>query len=140
MVIDSGLNPQPIESRIQAAFGDHETGVNGESIVRLDFEERSQLVYIAKEAGSTGVLRMRRIVSAAASIDKDRLEPGELWELMHRGSELGMGSWEAEGEHLLFVVKLPDSVDDDVLKLAVIVAGQTADEMEQAISGSTDEY
>ena len=141
MVLDNnGLNPRSIESRIQATFGDHETGANGEAIVQLDLDGRSQLVYVAKEAGSAGMLRMRRIVSAAASIDKDHLEPGELWELMRRGSELGMGSWEAEGEHLLFVVKLPDSVDDEVLKLAILIAGQTADGMEQMISGNTDAY
>lgn len=140
MVIDSGPNPKPIQARIQSQFGGYDTGPNGEIIVQLGLEARSQLVYVAAEPGATGDLKMRRIASAAASIAKDRIEPGELWQLMQYGSDLGMGSWEAEGDHLLFVVKLPDAVSDDVLRLAIIVAGTTADEFEQAISGNIDEY
>jgi hypothetical protein len=102
-------------------------------------EQRTQLVFVSGRTESVGGFKIREVFSPAALVDKDGIDGKKALELMAESHQNKLGGWELSGNVLYFVVKLPDNIDAAELESAMDIAAETADDMEQKISGDRDD-
>ena len=103
-------------------------------------EERSQLVYVAGRSNQINGLVVREVFAPAARIPAGGLDAETANRLLLDSQRKVLGSWEASGDLLLYVIKLPENMDAATLETALGVAAETADNMEIELTGGKDEF
>lgn len=131
-----------VEARLKARGLQYETDEDGDHklVYRYGDENRTQLVFVSGATEKVGGFIVREVFSPAAQVKRDRIDGKKALELLAESRSNKLGGWELHGDTLVFVIKLPDSVDATQLESALDIAAQTADEMEKELSGSADTF
>ena len=129
-----------VKTRLDARGIKYEVDSDGDYRVVYNYadEGRTQLVFVSGGTEHVGGLRVREVFSPAARIAGDGIDGKKALELLAESRNNKIGSWEIDGDVLLFVIKLLDNADAATLESAMDVAAQTADDMEIELSGTKD--
>ena len=103
-------------------------------------EDRSQLVFVAGRTNEVAGHVIREVFAPAARVPEDGLAPELANRLLRDSQDKILGSWEVAGQVLFYVVKLPDDADAALLKTALDIAAETADDMEIELTDGKDEF
>ncbi|MGV8931539.1 MAG: hypothetical protein ACOH1R_05440 [Luteimonas sp.] len=103
-------------------------------------EGRTQLVYVSGTAEEISGMKVREVFAPAANIGDKGLSAQDANALLRESRRNKLGSWEANSAHLMYVIKLPDSIDAATLEIAMDIAAELADNKEIEISGDVDEF
>ncbi|HEY0916174.1 MAG TPA: hypothetical protein VGE22_14990 [Solimonas sp.] len=102
-------------------------------------EHRSQQVFVSGRTEQVSGLTIREVFSPAGRLSVDGIDGAKALSLLAGSRKKKIGSWELEGDVLLFVIKLPDTVDGATLEAAMDLAAETADNKEIELSGNKDD-
>ncbi len=130
-----------VKTRLEARGVKYEVDDDGDFKVTYNYskEKRSQLVFVSGGTENVGGFKIREIFSPAARLEKDGINGAKALELLGESRKNKLGGWEASGDVLYFVIKLPDSIDAAQLESAMDIAAETADDMEIKFSGDRDD-
>lgn len=131
-----------VEARLEARGMKYETDADGDHklVYRYEDEGRTQLVFVSGGTEQVGGFIVREVFSPAAEVGRDGIDGRKALELLAGNRSNKLGAWELHGDTLVFVIKLPDSLDAAQLESALDIAAQSADEMEKQLSGSADTF
>ena len=130
-----------VKARLDARGIKHTVDDDGDYKVTYSYEKesRTQLVFVSGGTETVGGFQVREVFSPAARLEKDGVNGAKALELLAESRKNKLGSWETDGDVLLFVIKLPDSASAAELESAMDIAAQTADDMELELSGARDD-
>lgn len=130
-----------VKARLDARGIKHEVDGDGDYKVTYNYskEGRTQLVFVSGSTQAVGGYIVREVFSPAGRLQKDGIDGDKALELLTESRNNKLGSWEAQGDVLYFVLKMPDSMSAAELESAMDIAAQTADDMELELSGDRDE-
>lgn len=131
--VDKRLDERGIKYKVDDD-GDYRVVYNYEK------ESRTQLVFIGGGTETTGAFTVREVFSPAADISKNGIDRAKLVDVLRDSRTNKLGSWELDGNVLLYVIKLPDDVSAAGLEAAMDMAGTIADDMEIKLSGGKDDF
>ncbi|MFT3668329.1 MAG: hypothetical protein QM795_07055 [Pseudoxanthomonas sp.] len=129
-----------VEARLSARGLKFEVDADGDYRVMYSYkqENRTQLVFVSGATEQVSGLSIREVFSPAGRVGADGIDGKKALALMAASRAQKLGSWEIEGDVLLFVIKVPDNVDAAALEAAMDIAAETADNKEIELSGSKD--
>lgn len=129
-----------VEARLKARGIQFEVDGDGDYKVTYSYklESRSQLVFVSGQTEQVNGLSIREVFAPAGRLAADGIDGAKALELLADSRLKKLGSWEAAGDVLYFVVKLPDSIDAAGLEAAMDIVSETADNMELQLSGDKD--
>jgi hypothetical protein len=130
-----------VEARLDARGVKFEVDADGDYRVMYSYkqENRTQLVFVSGATEQVGGLSIREVFSPAGRVGADGIDGEKALALMAASRGQKLGSWEIEGDVLLFVIKVPDNVDAAALEAAMDIAAETADNKEIELSGNKDD-
>ena len=130
-----------VEKRLDERGLKYQVDDDGDYRIIYDYKEdgRTQLVYVSGSTETTRSFVVREVFAPAADV-ADGITGAKALELLadSRGNKLG--SWEMNGNTLVYVIKLPDDVSAAALEAAMDTAATAADNMEIKLSGGKDKY
>ena len=100
---------------------------------------RTQLAYVRSVVNTYGTLKIREIWSPGYKGDSNDLPALIANSLLDKNHEVKLGAWEAQSNYAVFVVKIPADANADQLVDAIELAVNTADELEEELTGKKDE-
>jgi len=129
-----------VEARLNARGLKFEVDADGDYRVMYSYkqENRTQLVFVSGATEQVSGLSIREVFSPAGRVGADSIDGNKALALMAASRAQKLGSWEIEGDVLLFVIKVPDNVDAAALEAAMDIAAETADNKEIELSGNKD--
>ncbi|MGJ4729159.1 hypothetical protein [Luteimonas sp. SDU101] len=130
-----------VTSRLDARGMKYEVDEDGDYKVVYNYAEegRTQLVFVSGRTEDVAGFRIREVFAPAARLEQDGIDGARALTLLEDSRTQKLGAWEAAGDVLYFVIKLPDSVDAAALEAALDIAAQVADDKEIEFSGDRDE-
>lgn len=130
-----------VEARLDARGLKFEVDADGDYRVMYSYkqENRTQLVFVSGATEQVGGLSIREVFSPAGRVGADGIDGDKALALMAASRAQKLGSWEIEGDVLLFVIKVPDNVDAAALEATMDIAAETADNKEIELSGNKDD-
>ncbi|CAN4279415.1 hypothetical protein LJR125_002298 [Pseudoxanthomonas sp. LjRoot125] len=130
-----------VEARLSARGLKFEVDADGDYRVMYSYqqENRTQLVFVSGATQQVNGLSIREVFSPAGRVGADGIDGKKALALLAASRAQKLGGWEIEGDVLVFVIKLPDSVDAAALEAAMDIAAETADNKEIELSGNKDD-
>ena len=130
-----------VEARLKARDIPYEVDIDGDYKITYSYEKegRSQLVFVSGTLETIGDMKIREIYAAAGKVDTDHIDGAMALKLMADSSMKKIGAWELSGNTLLYMIKLPDSIDAAGLEAAIKTAADLADDKEIELSGDKDD-
>jgi hypothetical protein len=138
------------DTRIKEALEEAELNYNivdnGNFHLVFELESgRTQLVIIKSKTFEYGPMEIREIISIAAKSDNKKFFKRDmLFDVLERNEQYVLGAWQIDGGEapyfLEFSVKVSANANPKILSNALILAAKVADEVEQELSGDTDEF
>ena len=108
-------------------------------IVYKTHDGRTQLAYVRSLVSSYGVLKIREIWSPGYKGDSNEMPALIANSLLEQNHDAKLGAWESQGNVAMFVVKIPADANADQLLDAIELAVNSADAMEEQLTGKKDE-
>ena len=133
--------PDPaIEAQLKALDYKYEVDDDGDYKLVLDVDgKRTQLVFVRSKVEEYGGQRIREVWSAGYQMEKDGAFPAVVANrLLEASMDSKMGGWGKQGKAAIFIVRVPANAGKDVLDAAITAALNSADEMEQELTGKDD--
>lgn len=129
-----------VQNRLAARDVQYEVDADGDYkiIYRYGEDKRTQIAFVSGHTEQIRGLVVREVFSPAARVAEDGVDGAKALELLTESRRNKLGSWELDGGYLLFVIKVPDTLDAAGLEAAIDIAAQTADDMEIQLSGTKD--
>lgn len=129
-----------VATRLDARGIQHEVDEDGDYKVtyRYKAEGRTQLAFVSGSTETVAGFRIREVFAPAADLAKDGVDGEKALALLVESGRSKFGSWEIRGDHLFFVIKLPDGADAAQLESALAIVAEVADNKEIELSGETD--
>lgn len=129
-----------VASRLEARGIQYVVDEDGDYKVtyRYSDEGRSQLAFVSGGTEQIAGFQIREVFAPAAHLERDGVDGARALALLADSSRNKFGSWEVRGEHLFFVIKLPDSADASQLESALEIVAEIADNKEIEFSGQSD--
>lgn len=129
-----------VKARLDARGIKYEVDSDGDFKVTYNYESegRTQLAFVSGSTETVGGFKVREVFAPAGRVDQDGINGRKALELLAESRKNKLGSWELQGDILMFVIKLPDSIDAGTLESAIDIAAETADNMEIKLSGDKD--
>lgn len=129
-----------VTTRLEARGISWEVDEDGDYRVlyRYSDVDRSQLVFVSGRTESLGGFTVREVFAPAAQLSRDGVDGARALALLADSRARKLGAWEIQGDHLYYVIKLPDNVDAAQLESAMDVAAKIADDKEIEFSGDLD--
>jgi hypothetical protein len=103
-------------------------------------DDRSQLVFISSSTLVYRNLKIRQITSPAYSSNTSTLPKSVANKLLTDSGKKKMGSWIRYDGDAYFITRIDSKASIESLKSALMITIDTADEMEQELSGDKDEF
>ena len=105
-------------------------------------EGRTQLVYVLSETQSTGHLAVRELWSVGYQAPDQETIPADVANrLLSNSHRMKLGGWVKQGPgYAIFVIKIPAESSADELDTAIDTVAETADEMEEELTGDKDQF
>lgn len=129
-----------VEARLKARDVPYEVDADGDFKIVYSYEKegRSQMVFVAGTPESIDDMKIREIYSAAGKVDEDGIDGATALKLLGESQTKKIGGWELAGNVLLYVIKVPDSIDAAGLETFIKIAAELADDKEIELSGKKD--
>ena len=129
-----------VEKRLKARDIPYEVDADGDYKITYSYEAegRSQLVFVSSALESIDGMQVREIYAAAGKVDEDGIDGAMALKLLAESQDKKIGSWELAGSILIYVIKLPDSIDAAGLEAVIKIVAQVADDKEIELSGKKD--
>jgi len=130
-----------VEARLAARGVQFEVDADGDYKVMYSYkqENRTQLVFVSGATEQVNGLSVREVFSPAGRLGVDGIDGKKALALLADSRAQKLGSWEVEGDVLIFVVKVPDNMDAAALEAVMDIAAETADNKEIELSGNRDD-
>ena len=103
-----------------------------------DESKRTQLVFVRSNVESYGGHSVREVWSAGYKASGDAFPANVANRLLEASMDSKMGGWGKQGKAAIFIVRVPANAGKDVLDAAITAALNSADEMEQELTGKDD--
>ena len=131
-----------VEARLKAQGIEFETDKDGDYRIVYHYKDdgRTQMVFVGGATETVDGFKVREVFAPAGDIEDDKIDGAMALKLLAESRKAKIGSWELSGRTLLYVIKLPDTVDGKTLESALQVAATQADRMETQLSGDKDAY
>jgi hypothetical protein len=108
-------------------------------VFELD-EGRSQVAFIASATETYRNLEIREIVSPAYQSETDELPGPVANKLLADSADKKLGGWQKRGKYGLFVTKISAKANNESLWSALKATIESADAMEEQLTGNRDEF
>ncbi|KRG70676.1 hypothetical protein ABB29_05210 [Pseudoxanthomonas dokdonensis] len=140
-----GRAPDPtIAAQLKQLGYEYEVDQDGDYRLLMGFNDspRSQIVFIRSATESYGKYRIREIWSYAYQSSGDALPALVANRLLEASNQLILGSWVKQGNHAVYVAKIPADARAEALGDALDAAASSADDMELELAAdiNTDEF
>lgn len=129
-----------IEARLKAGNIQYDVDDDGDYKITYSYEDegRTQLVYVSGTLETISDMNIIEIFAPAGKVDADHIDGAMALKLLGESQMKKFGSWELSGNTLLYVIKLPESVNAATLEAAIKIAADVADTKEIELSGKKD--
>lgn len=119
----------------------YEIDSDGDFKVTFDLGEgRSQLAFIMSKTNQYGNLEIREIWSIGYRSATEKFPAAVANLLLEDTLPKKLGGWAKHGDLAVFMVRISANADAESLMNALTVAMQSADEIEERLTGSKDEF
>ena len=129
-----------VEARLDARGIKYDIDKDGDYTITISYDKdgRSQLVFVSGTVETVAGLVIREVYASAGKVKEDGIDGTKALKLLAESFEKKVGGWELSGNTLLYVIKLPDSIDASGLESAIKIAAEIADDKEIELSGKKD--
>lgn len=129
-----------VENRLTALKMKINTDQDGDYRVVYDYadEGRTQLIYIAGATLDVRGLNVRKVFAPAAVLSQTALDEAALKRLLEESGSSGYGGWEIRGGVLFYAIEVPEPQPPAMLKVAMDICAERADNMELELTGKDD--
>jgi hypothetical protein len=100
---------------------------------------RTQLAYVRTAVSNYGTLKIREIWSPGYKGDSEEMPALIANSLLDKNHETKLGAWESQRNYAVFVVKIPADANAEQLLDAIELAVNSADAVEEELTGKKDE-
>lgn len=101
---------------------------------------RTQLAFIRSHTETYRNLEIREIWSPAYKSDAETLPSDIANMLLEDNAKKKLGAWQKQGQHAVFVTQIPADADFETVLSALKAALETADAIEEQLTGATDAF
>jgi hypothetical protein len=134
--------PASVESRLAQGGINYEVDEDGDYRIVYGWERegRSQTVYVAGRTNPLGGTEVREVFAPVMRVPGGGFDRAVANRLLRDSQERVVGAWEIAGETLLYVAKLPDDADAEVLGTTIGIVAELADNMEIELTDGEDAF
>ncbi|KFN44498.1 hypothetical protein [Arenimonas oryziterrae] len=109
-------------------------------VYKVGTKGRTQLVFVRSSVNTYGTLKVREIWSPGYKSETTDFPPLIANTLLRENHSVKLGAWEANENIAMFVVKIAADANAEQLVDAIEAAVNSADKLEESMSGSKDQY